>query len=222
LNRLMEELKLTSDGEVVFQSRDKPLSNANFKEQPAQMIPVVERQFKRVSMAPAPSQGSYSTVEVAKRNEKQMVIGKLRQQNEKLKAELAMLTNKLEVFIEKSRKRKHKQMFGVAGHDLSQKDEQILIKEGELRQAQAKTQYYKWEIENMRRQLEGSYNIQKIVALEDEQKNKERILKALQDESETLLKVQREQEKALEKLNKHGDYDQKIGELGTELRTAKE
>ena len=44
----------------------------------------------------------------------------------------------------------------------------------------------------MRRQLEGSYNIQKIVALEDEQKNKERILKTLQDESETLLKVQRE------------------------------
>jgi hypothetical protein len=28
----------------------------------------------------------------------------------------------------------------------------------------------------MRRQLEGSYNIQKIIALEDEQKDKERIL----------------------------------------------
>ena len=27
----------------------------------------------------------------------------------------------------------------------------------------------------MRRQLEGSYNIQKIIALEDEQKNKERV-----------------------------------------------
>lgn len=49
----------------------------------------------------------------------------------------------------------------------------------------------------MRRQLEGSYNIQKIIALEDEQKNKERVLKALQDESESLLKVQRDQEKAL-------------------------
>mmetsp|Transcript_16176 Transcript_16176/g.21909 ORF Transcript_16176/g.21909 Transcript_16176/m.21909 type:complete len:126 (+) Transcript_16176:289-666(+) len=125
-----------------------------------------------------------------------------------------MLTGKLEGFIEKQRTRKHKQMFGIAGHDLSQKDEQILLKEQELKQAQAKTQYYKFEIENMRRQLEGSYNIQKIVALEDEQKNKERILKTLQDESETLLKVQREQEKALSKLQRHGDYDQKIGELG--------
>ena len=113
-------------------------------------------------------------------------------------------------------------MFGVAGHDMSEKDEQILMKEQELKQAQAKTQYYKKEIENMRRQLEGSYNIQKIVALEDEQKNKERILKQLQDESESLLKVQKEQEKALGKLNRHGDYDQKIGELGSELRVAKE
>ena len=60
------------------------------------------------------------------------------------------------------------------------------------------------------------------MALEDEQKNKERILKQLQEESESLLKVQNQQEKALDKLNKHGDYDQKIGELGHELRTAKE
>ena len=42
-------------------------------------------------------------------------------------------------------------MFGVAGHDFSEKDEQILEKESELKQAQAKTQYYKREIENMRR-----------------------------------------------------------------------
>ena len=60
------------------------------------------------------------------------------------------------------------------------------------------------------------------MALEDEQKNKERILRQLQEESESLLKVQKEQEKALVKLNKHGDYDQKIGELGHELRVAKE
>ena len=68
-----------------------------------------------------------------KRNEKQVVISKLRTQNDKLKAELKMLTGKLENFIEKSRQRKHKQMFGVAGHDMSQKDEQILMKEAELK-----------------------------------------------------------------------------------------
>ena len=69
------------------------------------------------------------------------------------------------------------------------KDEEIMAKEIELKSSQHKVQYYKREIENMRRQLEGSYNIQKIIALEDEQKNKERILKQLQDESESLLKV---------------------------------
>ena len=68
-----------------------------------------------------------------------------------MKAELKLLTGKLEQFIEKTRTRKHKQMFGVAGHDFSEKDEQILEKESELKQAQAKTQYYKREIENMRR-----------------------------------------------------------------------
>jgi hypothetical protein len=61
-----------------------------------------------------------------------------------------------------------------------------------LKQSQLKIQFYKKEIENMRRQLEGSYNIQKIIALEDEQKNKERILQQLQEESESLIKVQRE------------------------------
>jgi hypothetical protein len=74
----------------------------------------------------------------------------------------------------------------------------------------------------MRRQLEGSYNIQKIIALEDEQKNKERILKQLQEEADLLLKVQQEQEKALRALNKEGEYDAKIGELGEELRVAKD
>ena len=74
----------------------------------------------------------------------------------------------------------------------------------------------------MRRQLEGSYNIQKIIALEDEQRNKERVLKQLQDESDSLAKVQREQEKALQALNQGGDYDSKITELNDELRVAKE
>ena len=65
----------------------------------------------------------------------------------------------------------------------------MMAKEIELKSSQHKVQYYKREIENMRRQLEGSYNIQKIIALEDEQKNKERILKQLQEEAESLLKV---------------------------------
>jgi hypothetical protein len=103
-----------------------------------------------------------------------------------MKAELKQLTSKLEMFVEKTRQRKNDQ-FGK--NELDQDDE-IMAKEIELKSSQHKVQYYKREIENMRRQLEGSYNIQKIIALEDEQKNKERILKQLQEEAESLLKVQ--------------------------------
>jgi len=89
------------------------------------------------------------------------------------------------MFVKKTRQRKNDQ-FGK--NELDQDDE-MMAKEIELKSSQHKVQYYKREIENMRRQLEGSYNIQKIIALEDEQKNKERILKQLQEEAESLLKV---------------------------------
>lgn len=58
-----------------------------------------------------------------------------------------------------------------------------------MRESQNKIQYYKKEIEAMRRQLEQTYNVQKITQLEDEQKNKKRILKQLQDENRALVKV---------------------------------
>ncbi len=62
----------------------------------------------------------------------------------------------------------------------------------------------------------------RIIQLEDELKNKERILKGLQEENDSLLKVQKEQEKALQALNKEGDYDKKINELNEELKKSKE
>ena len=43
----------------------------------------------------------------------------------------------------------------------------------------------------MRRHLEGSINVNKIVQLEDELKHKERVLAELLDEKESLVKVQR-------------------------------
>jgi hypothetical protein len=103
----------------------------------------------------------------------------MRKQNDKMKAELKHLTAKLETFVEKARQRKNEQFpVGVGKNELD-RDDEIMAKEIELKSCQHKVQYYKREIENMRRQLEGSYNIQKIIALEDEQKNKERILKQL-------------------------------------------
>lgn len=74
----------------------------------------------------------------------------------------------------------------------------------------------------MRRQLEGSYNIDKIIGLEDEVKDKERILKELQNENESLIGVQKEQEKALNDLKRDYEMDDKISELNSELKQAKE
>lgn len=71
-----------------------------------------------------------------------------------------MLTTKLEDFVEKTKQKKmDKQMHPKD----AEKDQFIKAKENELKQSQNKIQFYKKEIEAMRRQLEGSYNIQKYL-----------------------------------------------------------
>jgi hypothetical protein len=59
---------------------------------------------------------------------KNMIISKLRQQNQHLKDELKTLTSKLENFIEKSRHAK-------VPAPLADKDPQIMAKESELKQS---------------------------------------------------------------------------------------
>lgn len=100
-------------------------------------------------------------------------MNKLRNQNDRLREELKDLTKQLESYIEKTRIQKQPQ------YASTEKEPHIIKKENELKQSQMKIAFYKKEIETMRRQLEGSYNIQKIIALEDEQKDKERILAQL-------------------------------------------
>lgn len=101
-------------------------------------------------------------------------------------------------------------------------DPMIIAKQSELKEAQMRLLYYKKEIGNMRRHLEDTYNIQKITQLEDEQKNKKRILQQLQDENKALCKVQKDQEQALKSLSKENEYEKKIHELDGELKLAKE
>jgi predicted RNase H-like nuclease (RuvC/YqgF family) len=95
--------------------------------------------------------------------EKQLIISKLKGQNEKLKQELKVLTMKLEEFIEKNRQKKanEKMTPGAVQLKETEKDEAVRAKESELKQSQNKIAFYKKEIDAMRRQLEGSYNIQK-------------------------------------------------------------
>jgi len=53
-------------------------------------------------------------------------------------------------------------------------------KEEELRDSERKLHFYRKEIKKLSEQLEGSYNIQTIIALEDDQTNKLRMLKQLE------------------------------------------
>lgn len=70
--------------------------------------PIVRPQVRRVAHPP----GEDGPGGVALTSDKQVVISKLRQQNDRLKSELKMLTGKLEQFVEKSRQKKQKQAFG--------------------------------------------------------------------------------------------------------------
>lgn len=72
-----------------------------------------------------------------------------------------MLTQKLEEFVEKSKQKKMERQNLLAQPRDAEKDQYIKAKEQELKSSQNKIHYYKKEIEAMRRQLEGSYNIQK-------------------------------------------------------------
>lgn len=153
--------------------------------------------------------------------QKNSMVERLKEQNERLKAELEMLTTKLEDFVAKAKLKKH-QKLEKKRKGLEEDNEIIKSKKQELSKLQSKIKAYNKEITNLRRQLEGSYNIDKITSLEDEVKDKERILKQLQGENKSLQSVQKEQEKALNGLKKDYALDEKISELNADLKKAKE
>jgi len=68
-----------------------------------------------------------------------------------------------------------------------------MAKQKELHQTQRKMQFYKREIDKMRTQLDGSYNIQKIIALENEQAHKLNQLKKLEEEHKEIIHFQKDQ-----------------------------
>ena len=129
-----------------------------------------------------------SELNIREMTDKQRAVLKLRGQNDNLKNELKMLSQKLEDFVQMSRSKRNQQNHQYsqptglppAPNPGIQPDPLIQQKERELRECQRKIQYYKREIDHMRSQLEGSYNIQKIMALENEEAHKKNLLKQLQ------------------------------------------
>ena len=100
----MEESKANLRGDVVIHSQAQDEMPANIEEE--SLIPVnrVKRVAHGVENVPGRNANDImNSMDAVIRNEKQVVITKLRSQNDKLKVELKMLTGKLETFIEKSR-----------------------------------------------------------------------------------------------------------------------
>lgn len=98
-----------------------------------------------------------------------------------------------------------------------------------MKEIEQKVSYYKKQIQAMKRQLEGSLNIEKlvldvyyrIVALENEERAKKKVLQELESEKQSLLKIQKEQKKAMDVMINEKDLKKKRDQLKEELRAKK-
>jgi len=81
--------------------------------------------------------------------------------------------------------------------------------------------HYQREIKNLRKQLQDSYNVDRLVEIENDIKAKKARVKELGDEGLALKRVQAEQQLALQSINREGEYEEKIAEMAHELRHCK-
>ena len=80
-------------------------------------------------------------------------------------------------------------------------------KKAELKKQQIEIMNLKNKIFLTKRQLEHVYDSRGVQGKEDELKNLQKELKVLQDEKEALMKVKREQTKALKLTRSDNEYD---------------
>lgn len=80
-------------------------------------------------------------------------------------------------------------------------------KKAELKKQQIEIMNLKNKIFLTKRQLEHVYDSRGVQGKEDELKNLQKELKVLQDEKEALMKVKREQTKALKLIRNDNEYD---------------
>ena len=72
-----------------------------------------------------------------------------------------------------------------------------------------------------KRQLEHVYDSRGVQGKEDELKNLQKELKVLQDEKDALLRVKREQSKALKMIRNDNQYEEKVKTLKQQISKAK-
>lgn len=92
----------------------------------------------------------------------------------------------------------------------------------ELKKQQIEIMQLKNKIFLTKRQLEHVYDSRGIQGKEDELKALQKELKNLQSEKEGLLRIKKEQNKALKVMRNDGEYDDKISKLKEQLSKLKE
>eukprot|EP00744_Colponema_vietnamica_P001630 GILI01002681.1.p1 GENE.GILI01002681.1~~GILI01002681.1.p1 ORF type:complete len:457 (+),score=130.11 GILI01002681.1:573-1943(+) len=96
------------------------------------------------------------------------------------------------------------------------------VKEKELRSALKKNEVYKRDIASLKKQIAESASIDRITMLENQLREKEKQLAELQDENKALVRIQREQSKALEQASNVEEYPTKIRVLMEDLKVHRE
>ncbi len=121
--------------------------------------------------------------------DKHYLLPKIKNQNQKLKSQVQGLLdlleqNSLNFYTKKNEKYRPEKY--QPDDSLKQRDKLLYDKLSQIR-------YYQREIKTLRKQLQDSYNVDRLIELENEIKNRQNRIKELKDEEITLKRVEHEQ-----------------------------
>ena len=101
-------------------------------------------------------------------------------------------------------------------------DEEVQSKEMELRLAQGKVNKMKKEILWMKQQINNAYDVDNVLALENQLTHNKQIINKLMSQNKALKKVKKGQSHAMKKLNHDTDANQRLEHLKEEVSQAKQ
>lgn len=138
----------------------------------------------------------------------------LAEKNEKLRKELKGISRATEEIIKKEKRRK-KSRYN------QEEDEEVKRKTKQLREQQALLNQLKRKIASKKRELDTAYQYPLIREKEDELKHLKKILAQLTKERDSVLKVKKQQSKALNALKYNKEEEKRKSELAKELKKIK-
>lgn len=139
----------------------------------------------------------------------------LAEKNEKLRRELKGIAHATEEIIKKEKQRK-KSRYN------SEEDEEVQRKVKQLREQQGLLNQLKKKIASKKRELDTAYQYPLIREKEDELKNLKRILSELTVERDSVLKVKKQQSKALNALKYNKEEEDRRQQLSNQLKKIKQ